>query len=1231
MEPEGGISFDLSEQSLIQNSFLEIFKFGIGKWEKGLWFDIGVRSTQKLSDAAMGGAAVRLYYLPDGTLDHWDLQGISITILVPNVIYCRAELGWGDVKQVWTHAMLIGNPYAWPDIMAIDPKDPMGKLQVYRKRSSWLWEVEVLLRWQEIDGVTSLVVGFDFNSSWGMPLAGSGVSIFGLLGQYANDAAPVVPDDNYRVWFMDQDTKNSVLGPSKWGAKKGDWGFGIGAVLGSTIGLGRIWNAKVGLTLLLPGPVIIIYGAANILKQKPNVGDTEGANFVALIVLDLEDDTITVGITINYSIPGDDGKIVTLKIPTEIFVDFGDDPQFHLYIGKDKPISERITARALNIFDIIGYLMFDTKAIDNLADKGITIPSFAIALGGRGEWQWGFKGKRLKCYFYVAAEFNLAVGLPDPWLFYGMIRLEGGLVVKVFGFGFEFCVYAELTAIAPNPYKIDGRVGISIDLPWPLPDIDVSVSLTPIDKGGSLPAPENAVSYLTIHPRIMNQPIEMQPSQSISGVSIDPILSLVFRFPIRNESTSIGSFNFDSVDMETKYITSGEHGYIFTLTDLTLTNVTTGIVMSNIPARWRPEDINAPGEQKARMVLDLNVFDHVPTSRYIGTSAKYMDSVTKTWDPCPPLKRYQPVCYNFADQPLGHFDVLTLKQEGHPSVKVLTLPPPANADFLISTFDLKTLNAAVFEFFKAVLIPRTYGVWSKKSGIGASETLVLEFESAKNIKLRCHCDFESDDTIIAHFYNGAKLLSSPTIYPDKTSSKLMNLIFAHPGPATRVELTALSSPKRGNNEEIKHLYMPSMLLRLCLDYESELTKKAQDKASKKAWSEFWSDLLSQNAASSDALLLDPECSYEFKGRIQWSHLKDDPSIGEEIFSFSFTTEAKDRVPQPLRKRNPQIAASDDLWEIDVLPSDGTYAMYTTRPIRLTFCDLRIEAVYAKFDQKLVLRLLDDGGQDLFNKLTLIRETASELPEYKKVWQEKVLGYKCTPDGVKSLWDIGVAVIDTILEPNREYNATLYSVPISVSDFVNSTWKDFAALFNFKFRTSRWKNLADHAAAHLRYEEILDKSPDLSAISSILGARTLVKDDQILDEIVFDKLGLPFRKPAAFPEAVLIWQKDGSNAYAAIGLFLDGPEPLLREEGNSFLLMLDGGKKVEFYQVSGKSGARSLLLFSEGSAFKPLGPGSVTLAITDVFTGSDGKTTEEVANIVIPVPSIPSIFSEEGLP
>src|ERR1043165_93348 len=156
------------------------------------------------------------------------------------------------------------------------------------------------------------------------------------------------------------------------------------------------------------------------------------------------------------------------------------------------PLSERITAKVLGLFDISGYLMFDTKAINDLGGHAeIDIPPFAIALGGSAQWIKGLSSGRIKCYFHLGVEFHLAVGMPDPWLFYGMLRLDGGLVVKVFGFGFEFGVWAELHALLsdPSPNKVYGKVGIFIDLPWPIPNISADIELKLLDEGDALPPP----------------------------------------------------------------------------------------------------------------------------------------------------------------------------------------------------------------------------------------------------------------------------------------------------------------------------------------------------------------------------------------------------------------------------------------------------------------------------------------------------------------------------------------------------------------------------------------------------------------------------------------------------------------------------------------------------------------------------------------------------------------------
>ena len=80
---------------------------------------------------------MRIYYLADGHFHHAELEGIGFTLFVPEVIYCKADLGWGDVKEVYTHAMLLGNGSA------------KGDLSAYQKRGSWVWDVAVLLQMAE--------------------------------------------------------------------------------------------------------------------------------------------------------------------------------------------------------------------------------------------------------------------------------------------------------------------------------------------------------------------------------------------------------------------------------------------------------------------------------------------------------------------------------------------------------------------------------------------------------------------------------------------------------------------------------------------------------------------------------------------------------------------------------------------------------------------------------------------------------------------------------------------------------------------------------------------------------------------------------------------------------------------------------------------------------------------------------------------------------------------------
>ena len=1261
---ESGVTFDVGEQSLVKGSPLLIVKLGMGRWEKGLWFSVGIKVADNVGDCsfAVYPSIFRLWYLNDGTFDHVTFEGVSFSILVPEVIYCRGSFGWGAVKQGSVRAFLLGNRTA--KLNSGWPTDGSSLMSQYMKRSSWFLDLEAFVRIEELKDATSITVGVDYNTSAGIPLTPA-ISIFGLLGQYAQNSRPAVDDGDYRGWFMEKSPKNRVNDAQKWVGEKGKWGFGFGTVIGSS-DMGRIWNAKLGLLLLTPGPVIMLYGAVNLLSAKPSVGDETSAAVLAIVVLDLEADTITLGVTFNYKLP-EDGKFLSITVPTEIFADLHDASRTHIYLGEHMPVSRRVAANAFGLFAISGYLMLDGQPITNLAGTGLDVPAFAIALGGRAAFEKGLKSGKLKCFFYFGVEFHFAVGLPDPLLLIGMLQLDGGLVVKVFGFGFEFRVWAKLTAIAPQPYSVKGEVGISINLPWPLHDIKTSVSLTLVDEGGVLPDPPDAVVGLTLHPRSENKPVEIAQNSTVTGVPVDPTFTLAFKFPIRNESAQIGSFNLSAVNTTTQILTSGGHGYSFKLEQLLLTNTTSGAVMSGpLPALWRPEQAKAPGGGEQRQVLELFSYDQLISSRYIGTSAEYLENVTKKWEPCPEPVKPGLVCYTFDGGTPGRIQELAVELKNHPTLAVSTHPPPPNAETSIHNFSLTTSLTKLVESpiempgvpSKAIQIPGTYACPAKLFGwLNVSETLVLTFPRASLVLLdvvrfknslklgRLVGSGMSSPIVIVRFYNGDELVKQ-TIEGAVVSNDefIENIIFTGLGPVTRVELMSAhwqgyadsyDSPLHPDPPPLINAYLYSF----CAVYENDMNSYVQNKATGKAWEKFWSDLLEQKAGASDALLLEPQSNYQLEVKVRWQHVENGKESGGDVqtFNFNFDTVPMSAPPAALRKRDPALPLDQDNWEVTSLPSDGTYAMYTERPIRLDFREPRIEAVYKKFQRRLVLRLVDDHGEDLFQKLKFIKEHAKDRPEYQKIWQDKMTGNRCTPDGADSLWWVGSASITTILETNRWYDAYLVPVPNSIpdADLPNAAWDTFTPVYSFKFKTSRWQSLKDHLSAYEVKEEFTDEMPQLDTIKDEMnGLMSGLKfDDQTLDRVLYERVHLPLRKPAEKPEVVIIWwaKDDAQKECSIIGLLLDGPEPLIRSEETTVEAVNESGESIAFLHLSGQTGARSLLLFSSAGSFSPTAAKRLILSVTEPFIDKNGNPTTEAASLMLNLPNLPSVLGKDTAP
>jgi hypothetical protein len=295
----------------------------------------------------------------------------------------------------------------------------------------------------------------------GIPLAATGTALYGVRGLFGVNVGPdKEKDESWYEWYKSGDSEEdlySVTPVSKWNPMFDNFGFGAGITLGTIYDDGTTLNLNAMLVVLIPGPVILLEGKANLLKQRSDNKAEEGALYL-LAALDGRAGTFQLNIDIRYSLQ----DIVTVGGGLEAFFDFNNSENWHIWIGQKTPENKRIRAEILALFTANLYFMIDSRSLMFGASVGLNIN---------------------ETYGPVTLRIIARVSL-DAAIFFKPFQLEGSLQflldinLTVFGIGLRLYLEALLSGQTPEPFKVYGKAKLIIGLFWPLPTIECEVEFS---------------------------------------------------------------------------------------------------------------------------------------------------------------------------------------------------------------------------------------------------------------------------------------------------------------------------------------------------------------------------------------------------------------------------------------------------------------------------------------------------------------------------------------------------------------------------------------------------------------------------------------------------------------------------------------------------------------------------------------------------------------------------------
>ncbi|HEV7669995.1 MAG TPA: hypothetical protein VGS22_15850 [Thermoanaerobaculia bacterium] len=424
---------------------IEITQLGFGKNDDGSKW-VGFSGGLHLVDGLQAGASVeglRITWNPADTppVPRITLNGAGVELKIPDVLELKGSVSFKEIND----------PDTGEEIKRFDG------------------DIHLTLETPELEIDGTLVIGsvkgpqgrYNFFAIYvdvelpnGIPLASTGLGIYGFAGLFALQMEPnKKPED---MWFSIDHGKSFYHKPtqgitdlkSKWVPRKESFAIGAGITLGTLADNAYTFSGKFLLAIIIPGPIVMIQGAASFLKKRAEGAD-EG-QFRALTVIDGRAGNILIGLDAEYK-SGKGGELIEIGGSMEAYYAFNDPTAWHLYLGLKEPRELRIRALFARLVEANAYFMLDAHQL-----------GLGAWFGYANSWRFGPLSVTLEAW----ADGNALLSF-KPGHFHGDLWLHALVGLKVFGFGLEIGLDATIAADLFKPYHLVGTFSVGIKLPWP--------------------------------------------------------------------------------------------------------------------------------------------------------------------------------------------------------------------------------------------------------------------------------------------------------------------------------------------------------------------------------------------------------------------------------------------------------------------------------------------------------------------------------------------------------------------------------------------------------------------------------------------------------------------------------------------------------------------------------------------------------------------------------------------